>query len=515
MSVDTHHGTKTRLPSLGGTHVKYGGLVVAFIGFALTRYTVAESARFTGGFVEFVVAKGLFILLGLGIAVVGVGLAVSTHDATYVSIVAWWTLIGVGVMGAVVVATTLAAPGTLSNRESHLVANVLLGSTVGGLLTGFRSAARYRQRQTLRSQADRMTTLNRLLRHEVLNKVNVIRGYATVAADGGAVSRADPRTVIERNAAGIDEAIEQVGVLTRAETDDAAIGAFDVATVVERAAATVRNRYPAATVRVSTAADADIRARADDTLDVVVTQLLDNAVKHAEHEDPTIEVCVEADETSVAITVDDDGPGLDAEQQALLAGGSLPEYDDPTTGFGLTIVRLLVDRLDGCVSATVGDDGTTVRVELPRASGARGIGVEPSTLASVGVVAVTAGVAMGLVLQTATGRIGVIGSLYGVASPPVGWVTHLSHSVVFGLVLVALRTHPLATPLRRGPLSTVASAVAFGLGLWVVAAGLLMPLWLRILGFATPLPNLDLVGLVGHLVWGLVLGGGLSMLDSR
>lgn len=499
--------------SFGGTHVKYGGVVVALVGFVLTRYTVVESARFMGPFSQFVIAKGLFLLVGLGITLVGVGLAVSTYDATSVSIVAWWTVVGVGSMCLVVVVTSLSVSGASSPRETHLVANVLLGAAVGGLLTGFRSASRHRHRQQLTRQADRLTTLNRLLRHEVLNKVNVIRGYAQLSTDGGREPQIDPLTVIERNAVGIDTAIEQAGVLTRAERHPLVSESVDVAAVVEQAAATVRGRFPEATVHVRIDDGADTRARGDDTLEMIVTELLINGIEHAGRDAPSVEVAVRSNETRITVRVTDEGPGLPSGQRDLLAEGTLPEYDDPTTGFGLTIVRLLAERLRGRISATIDRDGggTAVEIALLRVDRSQQVGVKPIALARVGGVAVIAGVVMGLFLQSLTGKMVVIGSLYGVETLTVGWVTHLFHSIVFGVMFVALRTHPRAAWMRDGLARETGAGTLFGVGLWVVGAGLVMPLWLRLLGLDASVPNLDTIGFVAHLLWGVVVGVGVPL----
>jgi hypothetical protein len=38
-----------------------------------------------------------------------------------------------------------------------------------------------------------------------------------------------------------------------------------------------------------------------------------------------------------------------------------------------------------------------------------------------------------------------------------------------------------------------------------------MPIWLRVLGVRTPVPNLTAAGLIGHVLWGLTLGGGFAL----
>lgn len=506
--------------SLGGQRVNYSGLLVAVIGFVLTRSTVAESTQFEGGVVAFVLGPAPFLLLGLGLTLVGVGLVVSSYDSRFVDIVALWTVLGVVAMVVVIVLTT--AGGPMTNRESRLAVNVLLGGAVGGLLTGVRSASTHRHRRSLARQTDRLTVLNRILRHEVLNKVNVIRGWADVSTDGGT----DSLTIIDRNAAHIDEAIEQVGVLAKTATAEAVRVEVDVGSLLETELDRLREHYPNAHVTVE--GDTDATVRATTGLRTVFRQLLENAVEHT-GASPRVSVSVSVDEYAVAVSIEDDGPGLPADQRALLEERSLPEYDDPSAGFGLTMVRLLLEHVGGAVdvdspgrnrvagnggdTVTDGDTdrGTAITVSLPRADAVQpAAGVTPTALLRTGSIAVLAGVAMGLVLQATTGDIAVVGALYGVESGAIGWLTHLFHSVTFGLLFAALCAHPRVDALDRGP-RTLLFALGFGVVLWVGAAGLVMPLWLRAVGVPAPLPTLSVAGLAGHLVWGATLGAGLVL----
>jgi uncharacterized membrane protein YagU involved in acid resistance len=98
-----------------------------------------------------------------------------------------------------------------------------------------------------------------------------------------------------------------------------------------------------------------------------------------------------------------------------------------------------------------------------------------------------------------------IGSLYGIANPLIAHLTHEFHSVVFALVYAGLlAVVPLSYAAdARG---RIALAVGFSLSLWLFAAGLVMPVWLELVGVAAPIPNLSLPSLVGHVVWGLTTG---------
>jgi hypothetical protein len=133
-----------------------------------------------------------------------------------------------------------------------------------------------------------------------------------------------------------------------------------------------------------------------------------------------------------------------------------------------------------------------------------------------GVVAGVAGAAAMAVLLTAVAPpviYGAIPGLYGLSGPVAGWTVHLTHGGAFGVLFAALT---LGAVSRRGVL-----AIGFGFGvvLWFVGAGAIMPIWLQSVGFpgagGLSLPNLEPVTLVGHLVWGGVTGALFPALVAR
>ncbi|MFB6194700.1 MAG: hypothetical protein ABEI80_00885 [Haloplanus sp.] len=202
---------------IGATRrLSLGGLVIAAVGYGVTRYTVIESLRPDASLVGFLLSEAPVLVAGFGLTAFGFGLAMSAVDSGEAAVIARWCLLGTAAMGAVIGLTYVAVwPTDLSTTESRLIANALVGGAVGGTLTGVRSVGARRHRRDVSRQADRLTVLNRLLRHEVLNKVNIIEGYATVGDGGGGGDAAsEPWGVVRRNADAIDDTIETVGVLT-------------------------------------------------------------------------------------------------------------------------------------------------------------------------------------------------------------------------------------------------------------------------------------------------------------
>lgn len=124
-----------------------------------------------------------------------------------------------------------------------------------------------------------------------------------------------------------------------------------------------------------------------------------------------------------------------------------------------------------------------------------------------------AGIVFGLMLtMQMRGVIAMaIPAMYGLSGIAAGWAAHLFHSAalgaVFGVVAdTAFDGASLGKYLGLG--------LAYGVVLWIVLAVLVMPVWLGVVGFpnAPSVPNVNVMSLIGHLVYGLVLGGTYALL---
>lgn len=479
--------------------VATGGLVLAGVGFVLTRFTVTGAATETT--TTFLLAGLLPLVLGLGLSAVGVSLAVGSYSTVFVRSIARWCLAGTVGAGGLVVVTLLGGGVDLTDmaavRSQLSLSTVLIGGAVGGALTGVYAGRNRCYRRDLHERANRLVVLNRLLRDRVVNSATAIRAHADLLGRDGNESSAD---VVAAKADGIVETVDRVGDL--AETGDEPAGRVDLVAGVERALSTVQAAHPDA--EFSLEAPAQLHVRAGSRLGTVVGHLLGNAAEHSNSDRPQVRVAVETAGQHAVLQVSDDGPGLPESQRALLERGEIAEYDDPTTGFGLNIVRLFAERFDGRLRTEV-DDGTTIELALPRAvdgSRNRHTVTAPALDTSRGVVAAGAALVAGLAMAGAmTGLDGdllAIGALYGIEEPVVALVTHEFHSVVFGLVYAAV----LGVAGATRAIDRFGIGVGAGLLLWLLAAGFVMPLWLQLVGVGSEFPLLTLPSLVGHLAWG-------------
>jgi two-component system OmpR family sensor kinase len=498
-----------------GTRLNYSGFIVAGVGFFLTRFTVTlaiydDPARFyMAGIVP--------LVLGLGLAAFGVALAVADFRASFVRTTALWCVLGVGMMSVLVILTLLGStpdgmPDLATVRSQTYLSNFLIGGGVGGTLTGLYASHNRRQRSELRHQANRLEVLNRLLRHEVLNALTAIRGYA------GFGGSEDSKAVIESKADSIEQTIEEVKYLTEnARRNEGSITSIDIESHFHDSVQTVRDRYPDANISISTETPSgELSVLANDRLVHVFTNLLENAVTYSMDDEPAVDAHLTATATTVRVSVSDLGPGLPESQQDLLETGEIERFDNPESGYGLNIVRLLVESYNGSIETDVDQNGTTITVVLPRVDieGPR-IRSDPTSPMSVRpaapqllvtlLAALVAGVFYGLASRSLGGSIAGIGVFYGATDPVVGWLTHQFHSVVFGFVFASFVSFA-PERYRNQILVYVAIGIGWALCLWAFAAGVIAPIWLRLLGISASIPNLSGTLLVSHLVWGGVLG---------
>lgn len=146
------------------------------------------------------------------------------------------------------------------------------------------------------------------------------------------------------------------------------------------------------------------------------------------------------------------------------------------------------------------------------------IGRAQSNWISAGIAGIAAGIVFGAMAGLMMPELmGMIGALYGFeGNAVVGWVAHLVHSVIFGLLYAA------AVSLERlqrfaGRVSTGAGlGLAYGVVVWLVAASVVMPVWIGAMtGLSPSVPDFNVMSLVGHAVYGIVLGAAYPLILAR
>jgi PAS domain S-box-containing protein len=218
----------------------------------------------------------------------------------------------------------------------------------------------------------RLSVLNRLLRHNLRNELNVI-SLQMEALEALYQSPADD----SERAARARDAVQSVQRVTEKITTRA-----EKAHEIER----IFDRLDATADRVSlSSVTSSLRGMLGDTeatvtLDVpedlaeyevdreiltILDELLTNAVEHATSSDPTVRVsATRCDDGEIRFSVSDDGPGLSTQERRILTGGEETQLSH-SSGLGLWMVTWIATYCGGMVTADADADGTTIHVVVP------------------------------------------------------------------------------------------------------------------------------------------------------
>ncbi|MFB6184674.1 MAG: ATP-binding protein [Haloarculaceae archaeon] len=290
-----------------------------------------------------VFAATLAFGLAMPVALVGSGvwLARTGFAAERVWRVALWSLGGLAVLTALTgwrFYFRAVATGSAGDPVQTLLVNAQAGA-VAGVLVGLYDARAARRADQRDDARQRLRFLNRLMRHDILNAVQVIDGYAErLATSGDDQAHVDTIHLKTEEIADLIRRVREIEKTTRKEN----FQPQEFGRIVAAAADATRSTYDDVTVEVNV--EDDLLVDANDLLSVAVENLLDNAVEHNDG-DPHVWVTASQHGDTVRLEVADDGPGIPDERRERV----FDLGDRNGHGLGLYLVDTLVEQYGGTV----------------------------------------------------------------------------------------------------------------------------------------------------------------------
>lgn len=215
-----------------------------------------------------------------------------------------------------------------------------------------------------------LDVLNRILRHNVRNCVTVVDAHAQMLGQNPDEAKVESMatSIQERTSTlhRIAERTETIRKLITSLENDAQPSAIDLSqaeTIIDE----YRSEYQDATITVEIDGDADAAIRYGFMFEVVVEELIDNAIRHNDQRRPVVEITVsETDERNAAlIEVGDNGPGIPTDTWEVIESGEETPLKH-TDGVGLWVVYWAVTALGGTVDYTANSPrGSIIRVQVP------------------------------------------------------------------------------------------------------------------------------------------------------
>jgi len=230
------------------------------------------------------------------------------------------------------------------------------------------TTARKEYERRLEEQRDNLDVLNRVLRHDIRNDLQLITAYTKMVADECDDPETDDHltTVLES----ADHAVELTKVAR--EMADVMLSAneesrpVDLRNVLQSELDEVRSTYSRAVVSTETGIPRTT-VEANEMLNSVFRNLLKNAIQHNDTETPRVRLSITEDDDAVVVRIADNGPGIPDAQRETIFGKGEKGLDSQGTGIGLYLVDTLVESYGGDVWVEDSDaGGAAFVVELPK-----------------------------------------------------------------------------------------------------------------------------------------------------
>jgi len=218
---------------------------------------------------------------------------------------------------------------------------------------------------TLKQRELQLQVLQRLLRHNLRNDLNVVAGFAEILEAELDAER--HRGFAERIVTNTNELIE---LSETAKTIEAVAGRgtldgmqVELGALLEPTVERYQADHPEATVTLSGATS--LRVAAGDHLATAVGELIENGIEHNTTSTPTVTVTIEAEARTASITVSDNGVGVPADEWAIVTGDAEISQLEHGSGLGLWLVRWVVEGYGGTLTRRIDGNGASVVIELP------------------------------------------------------------------------------------------------------------------------------------------------------
>jgi PAS domain S-box-containing protein len=219
-----------------------------------------------------------------------------------------------------------------------------------------------------RRRDQHLHTIDRMLRHNLRNDLNVILGHAHAAGEAGDSTVAEHVQRILDNGERLLETAEKERQIVEFLQAGTTRGRIDLVSAIESAIADVAEEWPDATIESALPESASVVAVPD--FDIVVRELLENAIEHAENDAPTVSIGVTHEGNTVVLRVEDDGPPISEQEVVVLEGAGDADPLAHGSGLGLWLIHWAVTLSDGDLSfERRPEGGNALTIRLPAALG--------------------------------------------------------------------------------------------------------------------------------------------------
>ena len=213
-------------------------------------------------------------------------------------------------------------------------------------------------------RTQQLAVLDRLLRHNLRNDMNVIFGNAERIAetvDASIDSLVDEIEHVGENLLDLADKERQIAELVLNSPPNREM---ELTELVGRSVDRCRAQYPDAAVEVSLPSTAPVRTIPQ--IERAITELIENAITHSDREQPQVVLTGGACDERFELRVADHGPGIADQERTVLTGESEIDSVCHGSGTGLWLVKWIVTHSNGSLAFDENRPrGSVVTLTLP------------------------------------------------------------------------------------------------------------------------------------------------------
>jgi PAS domain S-box-containing protein len=218
-----------------------------------------------------------------------------------------------------------------------------------------------------RRREQQLAVMDKLLRHNIRNDMNVVIGEAENIESEDESNVSERTRVIRDTAAQLIMTAEKQREIIELLTDPCTPGEVDLPAAVTRVGERMRERYPDADIEIDVPERAS--AFALPGIEAAIAELAENAIVHVTGETPTLRLVCRTTGETVEVEVVDDCEPIPEYEYRVITGDQKMDDLYHGSGVGLWLVYWLVELSDGDIEfETPPSWGNRVRLTFARAA---------------------------------------------------------------------------------------------------------------------------------------------------